>query len=216
MNESGFVVLMQNVYNSDDPEQIASEYERYLIAEGKDSDFEACLAVLTRLVNLDLPYAKQFWQSHQLSEPNWDRWTFFEPVAFRSISENDLTFVTENVPPGLETDHTILASLGKVHQQFSQLCLTLLIAAVLKERKVVAECLQMAEIAFRLLRSYPRCLVQAMVLLHEEYHSDRTYAAVLARILELWKMEGKGASREKDSVRALNELYEYMQALQDA
>jgi len=216
MNESGFVVLIQNIYNLDDPEQIASEYERCLIAEGKNSDFEACLAVLTRLANLDLPYAKQFWQSHQLSEPNWDRWTFFEPVAFRSIAENDLTFVTENVPPGLETDHTILSSLAKVHTQYSQLCLTLLIAAVLKERTVVAECLQTAEIALRLLRSYPRCLVQAMVLLHEDFHSDRTYAAVLARILELWKMERKGASREKDSLRALNELYEHMQAVQDA
>jgi hypothetical protein len=209
MNESGFVVLMQNIYNSDAPAQIASEYERYLIAEGKDSDFEACLAVLNRLANLDLPYAKQFWRSHQLSEPHWDRWTFFEPVAFRSIAENDLTFITENVPPGLETDHTILSSLSKVHTQYSQLCLTLLVAAISKERTVINECLQMAEIALKLLRTYPRCLVQAMVLLHEDYHSDRTYAAVLARILELWKMERNGASREKDSLRALNELYDH-------
>jgi hypothetical protein len=208
MNESGFVVLMQNIYNSDAPAQIASEYERYLIAAGKDSDFEACLAVLNRLANLDLSYAKQFWRSHQLSEPNWDRWTFFEPVAFRSIAENDLTFVTENVPPGLETDHTILSSLSKVHTQYSQLCLTLLIAAVLRERKVVAECLFLADIALRYLRFCPRCLVQAMVLLHEDYHSDRTYAAVLDQILYLWKMERKGPTRQKNSLRALNELYD--------
>jgi|GEM_PF-3599589 len=208
MNESGFVVFIQNIYNSEDPEQIASEYERYLIAEGKDSDFDACLAVLNRLANLDLPYAKQFWRSHQLSEPHWDRWTFFEPVAFRSIAENDLTFITENVPTGLETDHTILSSLAKVHTQYSELCLTLLVAAVLKERTVVAECLQLADIALRYLRFCPRCLVQAMVLLHEDYHSDRTYAALLDQILYLWKMERKGPTREKNSLRALNELYE--------
>ena len=129
-------------------------------------------------------------------------------MAFRSIAENDLTFVTENVPPGLETDPTILSSLGKVNEQLSKLYLTLLIAAVLKERTVVEECLQTAEIALRLLRTYPRCLVQAMVLLHEDYHSDRTYAAVLDQILYQSKMERKGPPREKDSLRALTELYD--------